>query len=270
VNFTDPSGMYHSEVHLGLTRSLVKQVNPGLAELRNPYNPTQTLADVIAEADQHVDAILSTLNSGACFECHFNSIWATLEHVNTAINSKNLVLFGASLHQLQDYFSHWREGYQVSPGHAIDTIRSHRSQDRLDDFFYGGHYMEGNPPYQKEKTWISSPYPAHERGIVISDILYRNPRLTRSDFTDDNLIINLYLRRDPGVSNTYQSSEQRMKERRWFGIGPDLYVANSSRDTTMRNTIRYNIWLFFLGFKNYDPCDIWEADDLQILGLLTN
>jgi RHS repeat-associated protein len=271
VNWGDPSGMYHSEVHLDLTRSLVKQVNPGLAALRNPDKPSQTLADAIAEANQRVDDTWS-LNSLNCFTCHFNSFSATLNHVNEAMSAKNLVLFGASLHQLQDYFSHWREGYTKSPGHALDTICSNRTQNKIDDFFYGGHYTYRyfNPKTsQWENKWVSSQYPAHAKEEVISDILYRNPGMTRSDLTNDDLIIDLYLRRDPGFSSSMQSSEQRIKERGYFGIDPDMYVENSSRDIEMRIMSQYYIWLFLLRFNDFDQCNMWEADNQQIKSLLT-
>ena len=182
---------------------------------------------------------------------------------------KNPVLFGASLHQLQDYFSHWREGYTVWPGHLPHTVLAYtRTSNRYDDFFLGGSYVKFKQGAYEGEIWVKSPYPAHEKESVISDILIRNPGLTRTDLVDNDRIIDLYLRKDTGIPGTIQTSNQRFKERGHFGIDPDLYVANSTRDITMRNITRYYIWLFFLGFKNYDPCDIWEADDFQIISLL--
>lgn len=87
-------------------------------------------------------------------------------HMDEALESCNPYLFGSALHQLQDYFSHWNEGYTRS--HAGDTMRAGaktggRSPDLLSDFFKGWHYEVTETPLGPEYIVVQSPYPAHPK-----------------------------------------------------------------------------------------------------------
>ncbi len=115
LNAVDPSGWYHKDVHLELTKRLVLELGSG-------WPDAEKLAETIAEANQHVDDFGSILNSLFCRECHFCDKTRTDIHINEAINRSNPYLFGAALHQFQDFYSHWNEGFERS--HGWETVRA--------------------------------------------------------------------------------------------------------------------------------------------------
>jgi RHS repeat-associated protein len=251
LKYVDPTGLYHKDVHYDLTRQLVIAE----AERYGVVGGQEFMGNIIAEADQRVDTNM-VLNSLFCRRCHFCDYASTTRHVDKAIKSGNPYLFGATLHQLQDYFSHWKEGYGEE-GHANDTIRAGaksggRSHLLLDDFFEGGHmwYQGGG----HEKSWEPSPYPAHPREEVIQDVQRRNPGLDVSGLSDDDLI-DLYLRKQPGWDSDWQ---KHVEERGFFGLDPDKYIKGSLRDMTMEFFSRLYI-AKFMEHVFTDPCAFdWE------------
>ncbi|MEJ5312545.1 MAG: RHS repeat-associated core domain-containing protein [Anaerolineae bacterium] len=266
LNAVDPSGWYHKDVHLELTKRLVLELGSG-------WPDAEKLAETIAEANQHVDDAL-VLSSGICRECHFCDKTRTDIHINEAINSGNPYLFGATMHQFQDFYSHWNEGYRdLTWGHLWDSWhagvsgsprspggKSHRLELLLENFFLGGHFEN----YGEIPLWVESPYPAHPRDEVIAEIRSRNPGIDLNGLNDDDLI-DLYLRRDWEVGDW----PRREQERSHFGLDPDAYIGSSLRDTRMRQTSRVKIAQFLLRALN--PCAIdWsKPSDDEIKMLLT-
>ncbi len=267
LNAVDPSGWYHKDVHLDLTKRLV-------LELASGWPDAEKLADTIAKWDQYVDDLKSSLDSGDCRECHFCNETRTDLHIDEAINRSNPFLFGATLHQFQDFYSHWNEGYDGFLGHLPDSWRagvnpsgpprspggkSHRLELSLEDFFLGGHFEN----YGEIPLWIESPYPAHPWDEVTTEIRSRNPGIDLNGLNDDDLI-DLYLRRDGEVGDW----PQREQERSCFGLDPDAYIEDSLRDTWMRQMSRIKIAQFLLRALN--PCAIdWsEPSDDEIKTLL--
>jgi RHS repeat-associated protein len=244
VNAIDPTGLYHSEVHKDLTWSLVFR---SAGAYGFPRSTADRLANAISWADQWVDDSkkLYSLPS-ACTECHFCPFAPTIRHVERAIESGNPYLFGASLHQLQDWFSHWNEGYTWE--HAAHTaLAKTRTWIKTQDFFWGWHL--GPPPN-------ISPFPPHPRDQVIQDLRSRNPELDPSGLSDQDLI-DLFLRRDFRDPNW----RERVEERSYFGLDPDKYVQGSQRDTTME-ILTYYFIKQFLQHLVEDPC----AADLEDWG----
>jgi len=121
VNAVDPSGWYHSDVHYDLTRRLAFAT----ASFYFPADVASKLADCIASGDQHVDdsrTLMAGPTGVMCMKCHFCPLMSTVAHVNKAIESGDPFLFGATLHQFQDFYAHWNEGYEN--GHSGDSIRA--------------------------------------------------------------------------------------------------------------------------------------------------
>ncbi len=236
------------------------------------------LADRIADGDVYVDESPLTswpdVNVGefwfGCQDCHFYPLGPTMRHVEAAIKTGNAFLFGATLHQLQDWYAHWNEGYRPPSGHALDTAvsgatplnRSRRLWFQLQDFFWGWHLQPS--PYGIP-TISPSPFPAHPRDEVVRDIQRRNPGIVLSNLSDNDLI-DLFLRKD----GTDPNWRLRVSERWYFGLDTDKYIASSRRDTDMRMQTRAFI-LDFL-FSIIDNCTIdWsQPDDAEIKALLTD
>jgi RHS repeat-associated protein len=276
VNRVDPSGLYHSDVHFDLTRRLAFAT----ASCYFPVDVAWKLANCIAEGDQYVDQsrTLMALPEFGCMECHFYPFMPTIAHVKRAIESGDPFLFGSTLHQFQDFYSHWNEGYDAISGHGGDSYRagvnpfgkprspggkSARSGYVLDDFFEGGHYQPG------WEGWLQSPYPAHPREEVIAEIRRRNLAIDLNGLNSNDLI-DLYLRREPHQDPDW---EQRVQERSHFGIDPDAYIASSTRDTYMRQSSSLQIYRFIQRIAgnvcaiDWGQCE--TADDSAIKALLT-
>jgi len=261
INATDPSGWYGREVHYDLTYGLVLE---WAAILPTPVDP-ERLAYHIAWADQYVDDALGILDAVSCNVCHFCPLDRTMRHVEATIESGNPFLFGASLHQLQDWFSHWNEGYTFE--HARDTIRAGewkvvrtgRTWIQIQDFYWGYHILPG-PPFIG-----FSPFRAHPREEVIQDIQRRNPGIDLNGLSDNDLI-DLYLRKDAPDPN----SSLRIKERDYFGFATDLYFPGSSRDRDMEHVTRAYILRFMRRITD-DPCalNFRQPDDAEIKAFLS-
>ena len=229
TSITDPSGLYGDDVHVDMTHQYVY----ALAVLLAPNEDPALLANLITEGDINVDRSHALWSAptwvGGCTECHFCDRSRTLRHANEALTRCNPFLFGASLHQLQDFFSHWNEGYTWQ--HALDYRRSGgnkgRPPDKIADFFEGEHCFQGE--YGLE--CYASPYEPHLREEVRADLAARNPALNMDGLSDDDLI-NLYLRADG----------DHVEERSYFGLHTDKSFMASAREEEMRSmTVLYVI-----------------------------
>ncbi len=236
--YIDPTGYYGDYVHYTLTRRKVLldgQSRPALSIF-----DLERLSIVIASWDLKVDrsAILSSV--GTCPGCHFQTQNITLARVNNAIDLGEPYLFGGSLHLLEDYYSHWYEGYHNQfLGHGVHGILaksrgiSSFSEPLLSDFFYGGHG-------DKSGFWKPSLFPAHPRNQVIANIRSRNPNLINYYQLTDWDLIDLYLRNDNNGSN-YSLT---LLERDYFGFDTDKYFQGSDREIKMENTLNVYIGLY--------------------------
>ena len=242
INRIDPTGQYDKNiVHYDLTRRAAREL---LSHFRSPLLPLM-LADIIAETDRRVDTNLALAWPPGCKECHFCPLDLVESNVEEAIKSRNPYFWGAVLHQTQDYFSHWREGYTW--GHIQDTLRAQRPPETIEDFYRGGHYTVECAEEFCVSYWVSSPSPygAHPRTDVMADIWDRNPGINLSSVSDD-LLIDLFLRKDPGIYSRYSTEAQRVEEREWFGLKTDLYFEGAARDTLMERRTREVIRSFLL------------------------
>jgi hypothetical protein len=163
-----------------------------------------------------------------------------------AVNQCNPYLFGHILHQAQDSYSHWNEGYEWE--HVSDTIGK-RSQPLLDDFFEGGHYEFP----QGYKVWVEAPYGPHSREQVKANLVYRNPGLRVGYLSDENLI-DLYLRNEPGTDSHWKEM------RDYFGFNTDEYFEGSQRDRKMEASSREYIRRFMIHLTLSCCAVKWEHD----------
>jgi hypothetical protein len=205
INYADPTGKYHGDVHQDLTLQLGGQGQ---------------LAENISYWDERVDASPYLSPIVACISCHFMSGASTFAHIETAVNSGLSYLFGGALHQFQDYFSHYGEGYRAETlGHWNSLFG--RSPEKLKDFFEGTtRILIGHP---------SPFFPPHPKEELMRELKTRNPGLQISDITSDWDLVDLYLRLDPG-----ETLSEKMNERAYFSFDPDRYIRSSYRDTLMR------------------------------------
>ena len=217
VNAVDPSGLYDGKkVHYQVTYDLAMAVTK-----LYPRPGSQFLPRLIATWDEYVDKGPTLNPVVGCVACHFMPLELAASRVEKVIFSGEPYLFGAALHQLQDSFSHWSEGYHDQTwGHAYHSVLAEmRDEDDLATFF-------ANKP----------------KASVIAEILDRNPGMTWETvlLKDDWEVVDLYLRADPFES----VDEEKMRLRNAFGFSPDLYVETSWRDTMMRDWSSRYITLF--------------------------
>lgn len=153
----------------------------------------------------------SILNPGACVQCHFMNKTNTINHINSAIDSKEPFIFGAVLHQFQDYYSHWNEGYENQTlGHGIDSVIAYMRNDTRLKLFFNTYSFD----------------------MVSTNIKNRNKSLNISLQRDWDTV-DLFLRKE----NDDPNWNQRVLDRKIFGFRPDLYFETSKREIIMQNEI---------------------------------
>jgi hypothetical protein len=209
INYADPTGKYHDDVHKRRTEQWVRSMG-GRSQL----------AENISYWDERVDTSAYTQPIGACISCHFMNNNSTIAHIETATSSGVTYLFGGALHQFQDYYSHYGEGYRAETlGHWNSLFG--RSPQKLKEFFEGTtRILIGHP---------SPFFPPHPKEELMRELRIRNPELLMSDIESDWDLVDLYLRFDPG-----ENLSGKMKERDYFSFDPDRYIGSSYRDTLMR------------------------------------
>ncbi|MBN1536356.1 MAG: RHS repeat-associated core domain-containing protein [Anaerolineales bacterium] len=256
TNIIDPSGMYGIQVHYHLTRALVDYWASVIPISGIIIGNIENFGKVIGDWDQHVDQapLLLPVNPLG-IPCHFMDYDHTIAHVEESISSRKIYLFGAALHQLQDYFSHWNEGYTIlTGGHAWDSYIN-RSEDKLSDFFNGYHWDESVTPAIK----IPSLYPAHPKEDVIRVVKKQNPSLIINSQISDWQLIDLYLRND----NDDLSWTQKKDLRGYFGFNTDDNIPDSYREQLMKNTVDNYVHQFIQELQNEEKCSIPLIDPNQ-------
>jgi hypothetical protein len=255
TNAVDPSGLYdYNVVHYGLTKQWAFEIASAFAPLLDPGR----ISEAIASGDRRTDTNLrlSSVSPAPCISCHFCSPERTGTHMEEAVKSCNPYFFGHILHQAQDLNSHWNEGYTWE--HLSHTQHS-RPQDKLDDFFLGGHYEQIADPGSETgiyEVWVESPYPAHPREQVEHVLRVRNLGLAVSGMSRDELI-DLYLRDEPGTDPEF------WEMRDYFKFNTDEYFEGSRRERMMEAKTRVYI-LRFMVHLVLGCCQVeWEDAVIQ-------
>jgi hypothetical protein len=266
--------MYEDNVHFGLTFMTANDLARSLGQ-----SDASKVSVAIGEGDQHIDEGFGvrpgpvpfwpgyisepvSQKLRGCNACHFQPYDVALRHVQNALMSNNPYIFGATLHQYQDWFTHWNEGYINSHFRHWLGKNFLRTPALLDEFFSGG-----------------NSYPAHSREEVIRNIQQRNPGVNTGNLSDWDLI-DLHFRNDSGLPSEFdftfidrvrvgihsfhfshfRLSQELYEQRSYFTFHSDKYIKGSSRDMKMEKDTQDFIrqWLVM-----HDPCDIdwtWPSD----------
>lgn len=268
--------MYGEEVHHELTSDLVKEV---ATELGSEIDK-EKLAGVIAAGDLHVDEAYGVLDPVVgCNICHFHSYTDSEARVLAAIPTKNLYLFGATLHLYQDYWSHWHEGYDtvktiMIPVTIINGVPFYVKFEGYEHLTHSvqqsnlGFFKDLASSFgERSPDTLTEFFESHPREIVRTVIGYRNPRLSLSSLTDDTLI-DLYLRNE----FDYYPKDLLFAIRSQYKFNPDRYVKNSWRDKQMTHESKRAIKYFLGQFRficGIDEIDWTIPEDSEIRSLLT-
>ena len=128
LRYMDPTGLYGRDIHYGSRYGTYHlAIVSGYTYCRGKscaYVPQ--IARIFAEADQGVDeGILTATPFGGHPELHFQDMPIAERNANNAIYKYiDPYLFGSSLHQIQDWFSHWNEGFRYGffqDGHGLSS-----------------------------------------------------------------------------------------------------------------------------------------------------
>lgn len=148
--YVDPSGHYGDEVHKTLTAASVKTVAFYMAlkynmDLKQASALASDLSKQVSEADVGVDCKAcpdsSAKKSGVL---HWMSHKQAKENIMSAGKAGDPKVFGKGLHAVQDYFSHFGEGYEgLETGAKGEQIyRELLEKDDFDPSEHGGLSLE--------------------------------------------------------------------------------------------------------------------------------
>jgi RHS repeat-associated protein len=145
INYTDPTGHYAKEIHYRVTLQLGRTIGRSYCHGQTcAYS--DKIAQLIARGNFHMDEPGLYANPfGGHPELHFVDQPIAHRNAAAAVRLQEPYLLGAALHQVQDWYTHWNEGYRWpgTVGHAPDSLRAgctgsgpcHRSQDVIDAFY---------------------------------------------------------------------------------------------------------------------------------------
>ncbi len=228
ANWTDPSGLYDKdEVHYQLTMEIAQSVlgHLGVFGART--------ARLIARGDQYMDTGPIAVRQ----DFHFVDWPVAYANAERAIQMKHPYVFGATLHQVQDYFSHYYEGFRFPGGEGHFRYNIGR---RLYWTIY--RFFEDHP-----RWWVEGQLSLLYPGI---DFHTRDQAEDRRPPFTDNELIDLYLRE-------WRTGLSRWDERRDYGYNTDWYFPHTYRDRQMEQATRYFIRRFATEILR-NPCRWYE------------
>jgi len=187
-------------VHYQLTREWAQEIFHSWLGKSAGY-----LAELVARGDNDVDEACSLVSFFRPYHrlIHFADWDEVLYCWQHALLLGHPYVAGVVLHQAQDYFSHWGEGYRLgSFGHSYHLLRWRLRNQRVKEHFYSLY------PRERLEGWLRELY----------------PEVSFNRF-DDWELVDLYLR---------ERSLSRWEERGIYGYNPDLYYAHTRRDQEMK------------------------------------
>jgi RHS repeat-associated protein len=231
VNRIDPEGLYGKDVHHDLTFQWAAE-----AALRCRCDQCMAVVHtwLIAEADLWTDDLFSGMTPAPGIgqpERHFLTRAQAMERVDRAIESRKVWEFGIALHQLQDTFSHWEEGYTLQSGTEY------------------GHGYTGFINWLRQHSLLLNRDDLAELRDGLVDLLVQKgyPRWYVETLSDGD-VLDLWLRE-------YTDPHDPM--RRDLGYNTDLYSPWSGRDMDMEVATRRALKKFFT--FGTTRCDIGKA-----------
>ncbi len=224
TNRTDPSGLYgKDDVHYQLTLEIAQSALGHLG-----VYGTRT-AWLIARGNQYMDDFLFAFRRQSL---HFTDWPVAHANAERAIQMRHPYVFGATLHQIQDYFSHYYEGFRFpGEGHARYNV-GRRPSWTIHRFFA-----------RHPRSWVESRLSLLYPGIDFSGRDQVEDH--RPPFTDNELI-DLYLRE-------WRIGLSRREEWEEYGYNTDWYFPHTYRDQQMERETRHFIQRFAFEILR-DPC----------------
>lgn len=225
IDFVDPTGRYGEDVHYELTVVVSRVVGTnhcrGLA-----CAVKDTIARLIAQGDQNMDdsGLLQAFLVSP--ELHFADALTVKRNVNAAIATGDPFLFGASLHQAQDWYSHWNEGYRPPLGHGQDS--------------YLAGYLTGG----RSEKMIQDFYGRWPKDVVLAAM--------RTSYSDAELA----LVSDDKMIDLFIYTLNMVSLRSTYGYDPDHYFGFTPRDAQMKEDMVSKISAFFEAFDDCDFCQL--------------
>lgn len=192
--------MIRDVVHYQLTREWAQEIFHSCLGDSAGY-----LAELVARGDNDVDEARSLVSFFRPYHrlIHFADWDEVLYCWQHALLWGHPYIVGVVLHQAQDYFSHWDEGYRLgSFGHSYHLSRWRLRNQRVKERFYSLY------PRERLEGWFWELYPE-----------------VSFDRFDEWELVDLYLR---------ERSLSRWEERGIYGYNPDLYYAHTRRDQEMK------------------------------------
>jgi len=227
VNYTDPTGHYARDLHFRITLQLGQAIGRSYCRSGQACAYASQAAFLIARGNFHMDE--SGLDAHPLFghpELHFVDQSVARRNAAAAVNLHEPYLLGAALHQVQDWYTHWNEGYRWPDtlGHAVDGVRAgctggpcHRSQDLINRFY------EENPREDVEQTLAAYYSPADLNRI------------------SDDKLIDLFIQTVPNGIDLRQT----------YGYDTDHFFGFTDRDRKMKGETAFWLENFF---QQFDPC----------------
>jgi hypothetical protein len=149
LRYRDPTGHYHSDVHQDLTQkwtylSVLQMARTYGMGIREANALATNLSEQVANADQGVDckscSDSSARRSGVL---HWMSHSEAARNMAEVVQSGDPEAFGRTLHSIQDYYSHFGQGFNLERDDAGQELyRKLLSEDDLDPALYGGLDLE--------------------------------------------------------------------------------------------------------------------------------
>ena len=227
VSRTDPSGLYDKdEVHFSLTLEIARSVlgHLGAYGTRSAW--------LIARGDWYMDTPKVAYRQ----DLHFVDWPVAHANAERAIQMKHPYVFGAALHQVQDYFSHYYEGFRFpGEGHLRYTVGER-------PFWTIATFLREHP-----RSWVETQLSLLYPGIDFSG--KDQAEDGKPPFTDNELI-DLYLRE-------WRVGLSRWEERERYGYNTDRYFPHTYRDRQMEWETGHLVRLFAVEILR-DPCQ-WYA-----------
>jgi RHS repeat-associated protein len=233
VNLSDPRGEYGVRVHGELTADMAALFGPS-----HCHGVVCSLVSThIVQADLNMDSLLHIrLNPipglpGAQY--HFADQSSAWMDAAAAVASGDPTYMGAALHEVQDWYSHWNEGYRLERGgHALESLNAGCTG-----------FGECRRPLEVMEAF----YLEHPEGDVRGSLASRYSSYDVQGISRDKLI-DLYLQTFTGPGAF---------ERFWWGYDTDHFFGFTPRD--LRASGETGAWLasFF-----------WEPDQCDAMRLL--
>jgi RHS repeat-associated protein len=225
TNRIDPSGQYAKATHHDLTLELAYQ--NGMKSCHGLVCAlVHQISELIAAGNEHVDeTILSADPRNPHPEIHFQDHPVAERNATSAISLNEPYLLGSALHQVQDWYTHWNEGYRYQwpneLGHGLDSIRA-------------GCWL-GKEECSRPWQLVALFYANHPFARAQLSQVY--PEVYLNDVSADKLI-DLYL-------ETFTQPGDWDRGFLGYGFDTDYYFGFTARDSNMKSETSDWLALFF-------------------------